>query len=1312
MNDAYDTPEEIKSRRALFSRFARLRAIQEEKNRPKEDPDQQQSSSSNYNPWMTDKENATWKINQLEYTIPHKAEYEDTSRFHQEIDANQQDDSASTTTTSTKRSIMEQLNSLRGRHKKGFNPTTRSSVCNDFERTSTIMPPTEVPAGDFNTNISTEELRSQFFVNYKANTDLPIYKHRTHIINSINSYSVIIIEGATGCGKTTQVPLYILEDAIMQRPCGKSPVIYVTQPRRIAARSIAERVCSEHNWALGSIVGYQVSLDKKTGNQTVLTYCTAGVLLQKLIKEKTLQSYTHIIIDEAHERDADTDLLLMMIRTLMRKEMPFFRLIVMSATMDTSKLRKYFTFKTNFGHQALTMPSNIAIPPGRISGTSLQVVSFDKLKSLFGVELEGQVPNFEMDNPEQHETCLKTAVKIIVDVIPHLDTFCEETKSTLVFLPGYAEISKLDRMLRAIPGVVDNIDIIPLHSCLTVMDQIRVFQPARPGCRKVILSTNIAESSITVPDVGFIIDFCLTKTLMKDNVTRFPTLRLQWSTQDKCTQRAGRTGRCCAGKVFRMVPNSFYEKFKKFADPELLTAPLELSVLRVKSFQMGELQALFAVVLDPPPFNEIRTAVLELKQIGALSSTYKGKVSDVDGDLTELGRIISALPIDVRLSKLIVIASVFDVLEDAIVVAACLSTNRTVVKHMYGNLLETYDNKLDWANGSNSDLFVSLDVVYEYRDFKESKCKSDRWLAQWCAKRCLDERKLQEVDALVNELKVRLEQVNITIFEQPNRERDVNEDNLMLKIAFCAAFYPNYFITQQFDVRNVKKELCGLDPTNTVIMYNIPVNQVPLYRTQIVKQITENVCQDLDFVADCSRALLILHDDIHATEDESIRQAIGDYNVLEPSRTVQRSVYRALKMGDMGDHTEIREFKDLAAHERMQYYWKQKEEICQALGRKLMPSWFKIVDGPANNDRLFNANEEEFSAIIKENYFIELEFDHDQDQQDEHELYELERFESIEGQRVEHQVFKNTTRRIKGPDSPIRMSFRSVLEKSRGFSVDIDPHSVNSILLDPDFEKDRRQLLVAAAVTQNKRGKVMARDTTLMPNIRGLPTLMALLFAQYYKFVYNEKMKCIMGGVFGIGWNEHDVPIDRLYEVELGFDIHITLDDVALINKAREKISELLKFTEIRNAGKPQAQLQRQLRDIILTLLRKRRYPLLEMDLGDVDGITLVKDKYSLAAGIDNHVDDGPFLPIMSMSRNYHESDMFRVVRDNLNTLNRIHSGEEKPPRNGINCLLCGNGIKSFLLLYKKIINHILSEDHIEKVKEFEAYERLATGRE
>lgn len=1344
-----DDSDEAKRRQAILGKFARtFMKADSERDRLKCVDEVNENGENTI--WLSRQAQARKDERQLDYARPYILEFHDEppdpkkpnpsdEKVEQNANLNLsrlriQDDQPNPANQTPNRSeLAENIPNIRARSRRGrvlnyaLAATSQSrevaeSVCSsrqsvvEFERVSTILPPSDIgnAGDDYTSNVSVKEIRKDYFSNYKTTTNLPIYPYRSNLINSINSYSVIIIQGQTGCGKTTQVPMYIMEDAILEKSQDRAPVIYVTQPRRIAARSIATRVCEEHNWQLGSLVGYQVGLEKCVGPQTILTYCTSGVLLQKLIQEKSLKNYTHIIIDEAHERDADTDLLMMMIRTLMRKEMSFFRLIVMSATIDITKLKSYFTFKTNYGHNSQTTPSICRIG-NQATNNDLQIIYFEKLKSSF--QIQEPIPNFDYSEPDIHEECLNAAVKIIVDLIPHLDTYSTNSQTALVFLPGLAEITKLHKMLAAKRAPLD---IIPLHSCISTQDQARVFFPTQRGYRKVILATNIAESSITVKDAGFIIDFCLTKTLRKDEVTRFPTLKLDWCSQDKSIQRAGRTGRCCPGKVFRLVTMNFYKGFRDFAEPELLTAPLELSVLRVKNFDMGEIKALLAVVLDPPPFEEIRTAVLELKQIGALSSTYQGSLSDIDGDLTQLGKIICNLPIDVHLSKLIVIAHLLDVLEDAIIVAACLSTNRTVVKHLYGKMLESYDQKLEWARGSNSDLFVSLDVYKEYMYYKDELKKDQRFLENYCNNRHLDERKLHDVSALEEELRVRLSSLNIIVKDQPNRSRNLFEDELMLKIAFCAAFYPNYFLSTDFDPSEVQRDLYGFDPTKTVVLHNFPPGQTVLYRNQVITQFKQRIPGDLDYIADNSRALLVINDDsVIKVPDYT---PLGMEKVVRKTVAIKKSVYLALKCNEL-DQISIREYQEGAAFNRVKYY---KDARNSLRSDRLAPSLTKIVtDRPVDNRGLTETNDEEYIEYFKKNYFVEVELNQEQEKLDTIYLRELIKEEESRKESDKEEectepkvdtIFKGF-RYLRGPTSPIQMKFRSVLEKSKGYNVEIDCLSVNSILLDPEYEIPKRQMLVAASVAQTYRqNRLMARDTTLMPNIRGLPTIMALLFGQYSRLIYNDALDCFSGAIFGLGWDEEDRPLSRQYEVEINFDVHVTDNDIELINSARKITSDLLKFVEVQNPGAPQASLQQKLRQVMIALIRKRRHPMEPISISEIDwneqDCNFIMDKKN--SGTENGIEFcgskkiREFLPIMQLNHSINELDYFKKVRANLNRLDDIEQFREPIPRGGVQCLLCGSGLKHWLIMQHAVANHLNSDGHIRNLEQFEKSEERA----
>jgi ATP-dependent RNA helicase TDRD9 len=252
--------------------------------------------------------------------------------------------------------------------------------------------------------------------------------------------------------------------------------------------------------------------------------------------------------------------------------------------------------------------------------------------------------------------------------------------AVLIFLPGLEEIIELKaRLERSKECKAQHWKIYPLHSSIPLDKQNAIFTKSARTERKVILATNIAESSITVPDVSFVIDFCLTKSLVCDIETHIPVLRLEWASKANCDQRAGRAGRVTEGRVYRLVEESFYKnQMMPYTEPELTRSPLDLSILRVKMLDMGPPKELLGLALNPPDLADIYHSVLQLKQVGAFAvKVTKGQqvfYDEEDGDITTLGRIMSNLPIDIRLGKLVIMGHVFDCLEDCIIIAACLST--------------------------------------------------------------------------------------------------------------------------------------------------------------------------------------------------------------------------------------------------------------------------------------------------------------------------------------------------------------------------------------------------------------------------------------------------------------------------------------------------------------------------------------------------------------------------------------------------------------------------------------------------------------
>ncbi|XP_006739106.1 ATP-dependent RNA helicase TDRD9-like [Leptonychotes weddellii] len=368
--------------------------------------------------------------------------------------------------------------------------------------------------------------------NYKY-PDLPINRCKEEVISLIESNSVVVIHGATGSGKSTQLPQYILDHYIQRSTyCN----IVVTQPRKIGASSIARWISKERAWTLGGLVGYQVGLEKIATEDTKLIYMTTGVLLQKIVSAKSLMEFTHVFIDEVHERTEEMDFLLLVVRKLLRTNSRFVKVILMSATINCKEFADYFAVPV----QNKMNPAYVFEVEGKPH--SIEEYYLDDLGHIH----HGRLPPCVLEEPVIPKDIYEVAVSLI-QMFDDLDVkergsktwsgaqFVLERSSVLVFLPGLGEINYMHELLTNM--VHKRLQVYPLHSSVTLEEQNNVFLSPVPGYRKIILSTNIAESSVTVPDVKYVIDFCLTRILVCDEDTNYQSLRLSWASKTSCNQR-------------------------------------------------------------------------------------------------------------------------------------------------------------------------------------------------------------------------------------------------------------------------------------------------------------------------------------------------------------------------------------------------------------------------------------------------------------------------------------------------------------------------------------------------------------------------------------------------------------------------------------------------------------------------------------------------------------------------------------------------------------------------------------------------------
>ncbi|KAJ8309140.1 hypothetical protein KUTeg_014014 [Tegillarca granosa] len=402
------------------------------------------------------------------------------------------------------------------------------------------------------------------------------------------------------------------------------------------------------------------------------------------------------------------------------------------------------------------------------------------------------------------------------------------------------EINSMYEQLQGL-AIHHELILIPLHSTITLEEQARVFEMPRDGRRKVILSTNIAESSITVPDIKYVIDFCLTKNLISDPDTNYTSLQVEWASKANCIQRKGRAGRVTNGRVYRMVPRLFYENcIQDYGIPEMQRCPLEQLILQVKVLDLGEPKAILALALSPPNLDDIEKTILLLKEVGALTTPTLGYGNRHDGQLTFVGRVLADLPVDIRIGKLMVLGYVFGLLPECLIVGAAMSL-KSIFSKPFKKHLEAYRHKMDWAMGSCSDCVAILNAYQEWD--RKNKMGEFRRTGQkekdWANKQFLQIRRLKEISELVKELEQRLYKFNIQPpKQQPNYKRNftTDQEKLLFKLVLCGAFYPNYFLKNEIDEQESLRSMSGQDPFNTVMVKGLPANQGALYKDSLQTQ--------------------------------------------------------------------------------------------------------------------------------------------------------------------------------------------------------------------------------------------------------------------------------------------------------------------------------------------------------------------------------------------------------------------------------------------------------------------------------------------
>ncbi|GAA1809574.1 ATP-dependent RNA helicase HrpA [Agromyces neolithicus] len=483
--------------------------------------------------------------------------------------------------------------------------------------------------------------------------ELPVSAQRAEIARALRDHQVVIVAGATGSGKTTQLPKICLE-------LGRESIAH-TQPRRIAARTIAERISEELGVELGSLVGYQVRFTDKVSESTRIKVMTDGILLNEIHRDRDLRRYDTIIIDEAHERSLNIDFLLGYLRRLLPRR-PDLKVIVTSATIDPESFAKHFA-------DASGRPA----PVIEVSGRTYPVEV--RYRPLVG-GLDTRPPSSGATRPtddsddEGAAADDKDVQQGILDALDELER--ESSGDVLVFLSGESEIRDAEAAVRAHAtrrGGAGATEVLPLYGRLSSADQHKVFEPSKVAGlkRRVVLATNVAETSLTVPGIRYVVDAGtarISRYSVRSKVQRLP---IEPISQASANQRSGRSGRTSDGIAIRLYAEDDFERRSEFTDPEILRTNLAAVILQMASLGLGAIEEF--PFLTPPDPRGIRDGLELLRELGALDDGARG-----DGpQLTRIGRQLSRLPIEPRFARMVLESKTQGVSREVLAIVAGLT---------------------------------------------------------------------------------------------------------------------------------------------------------------------------------------------------------------------------------------------------------------------------------------------------------------------------------------------------------------------------------------------------------------------------------------------------------------------------------------------------------------------------------------------------------------------------------------------------------------------------------------------------------------
>ncbi|CAN8024472.1 unnamed protein product, partial [Ixodes persulcatus] len=548
---------------------------------------------------------------------------------------------------------------------------------------------------------------NRYYELFRKRIALPVWEYRDKFFEYLGTHQILVLVGETGSGKTTQIPQWCVE--LLRKKGGRRGVA-CTQPRRVAAMSVAARVAEEMDVAIGQEVGYSIRFEDCSSPKTLLKYMTDGMLLREAMSDPLLENYGVVLLDEAHERTLATDILMGVLKQVVTQR-PDLKIVVMSATLDAGKFQNYFD------HAPLM---NV---PGRTHPVEI------------------------FYTPEPERDYLEAAIRTVIQI--HM---CEEVEGDiLLFLTGQEEIEeackRLKREIDNLGPEVGEMKCIPLYSSLPPNLQQRIFEPPPPAKtngaigRKVVVSTNIAETSLTIDGVVFVIDPGFAKQKVYNPRIRVESLLVSPISKASSQQRAGRAGRTRPGKCFRLYTEKAYKtEMQDQTYPEILRSNLGSVVLQLKKLGIDDL--VHFDFMDPPAPETLMRALELLNYLQSL---------DDNGELTELGSIMAEFPLDPQLAKMLITSCDYNCSNEALSITAMLSVPQCFVRPNEAKKAAD-ESKMRFAH-IDGDHLTLLNVYHAFKQNHED--------TQWCYDNFVNYRSMKSADNVRQQLSRIMDRFNL-----------------------------------------------------------------------------------------------------------------------------------------------------------------------------------------------------------------------------------------------------------------------------------------------------------------------------------------------------------------------------------------------------------------------------------------------------------------------------------------------------------------------------------------------------------------------